>query len=261
MKIFIGKVIFVLSKKLLSFFGYSITLSNSLKSYPELEEHEENFCLDVYNSSLTLTSLESLKLLAISAKYVKKVNIVGDFVETGIWRGGSSIVAKYVLGDSRTFYLYDTFEGMTEPSDFDYRIGESSAEKTKQKWKALRTTTGNKWVAASLSEVENNFKRYKLLDTKIKLIKGDVRITLESLQNLPKVISILRIDTDFYDSTLISLKKLWPLLTSGGIMILDDYAHWDGARRAVDEFFAANGLSDLLKVPMAGGGGRFVLKP
>ena len=261
MKMFIGKVLFILSKKVLAGFGFSINLGSSSKSYPELNEQEEKFCLEVYNTSLTLTSLESLKLLAICCKYVKKAGVVGDFVETGIWRGGSSIVAKYVIGNSKAFFLYDTFDGMTEPSEFDYRISEGSAEKTKQKWNYLQTDSGNKWVAASLKEVENNFKRFNLLDSTVKLIKGDVRLTLESSENLPKVISILRIDTDFYDSTLVSLRKLWPLLSSGGVLILDDYAHWDGARRAVDEFFIESGLLTLLTIPIAGGGGRVVLKP
>ena len=261
MKFFIGKVLFILSKKVLASFGFSINLGSSSKSYPELNEQEEKFCLEVYNSSLTLTSLESLKLLAICCSYVKKADIAGDFVETGVWRGGSSIVAKYVIGNSKAFFLYDTYDGMTEPSEFDYRIGEGSAEKTKQKWKDLQTDSGNEWVAASLKEVENNFKTFNLLDSTVKLIKGDVRLTLESSENLPKVISILRIDTDFYDSTLVSLRKLWPLLSSGGVLILDDYAHWDGARRAVDEFFIESGLSTLLTVPIAGGGGRVVLKP
>jgi len=261
MKIFIGKVLFVLSKKFLAFFGYSINLGSSLKSYPELSNDEEKFCTNIYNSNLTLTSLESLKLLAITCNYIRNTNVVGDFVETGVWRGGSSIVAKYMLGDSKTYYLFDTFSGMTEPSHFDYRIGQNSAEKTIKKWNSMQSESGNKWVAASLQEVKINFTKFGLLDSKIKLIEGDIRLTLEISQNLPKAISILRIDTDFYDSTLISLKKLWPLLANGGVLILDDYAHWDGARRAVDEYFSANGLESLLKIPIAGGGGRVVLKP
>jgi len=259
--VLIGKVIFILSKKILAFFGYSINLGSSVKNYPELNEREEKFCLEVYNSSLTLTSLESLKLLAICFSYVKKASITGDFVETGVWRGGSSILAKYMIGDSKSLFLYDTFDGMTEPSESDFRIGEDSAENTKRKWQSLRTDSGSNWVAASVKEVENNFKRFNLLDSNVKLIKGDVRLTLESPQNLPKVISVLRIDTDFYDSTLISLRKLWPLISSGGVLILDDYAHWDGARRAVDEFFVESGLSALLTIPIGGGGGRVVLKP
>jgi hypothetical protein len=261
MKNFIGKVLFIISKKILAFFGYTINLGSSFKSYPELKKEQEEFCTKIYNSNLTLTSLESLKLLAITCNYIRNTNVVGDFVETGVWRGGSSIVAKYMLGDSKTYYLFDTFSGMTEPSNFDYRIGENSAEKTIKKWNSMQSESGNKWVTASIQEVEGNFTKFDLFDNKVKLIKGDVRFTLELSQNLPTVISILRIDTDFYDSTLISLKKLWPLLANGGVLILDDYAHWDGARRAVDEYFAASGLSSLLKIPIAGGGGRVVLKP
>ena len=261
MKILIGKFVFRVARKLLTLFGYSIHLGNLKRNYPELKESDEKFCLKVYNSSLTLTSLESLKTLMVCCGYVKKANIDGDFIEVGVWRGGSSIVAKYIIGNSKAFFLYDTFDGMTEPSEFDFQIGESSANKTIHKWNLLKTDFGNKWVAASLKEVENNFKRFNLLDSTVKLIKGDVRLTLESSENLPKVISILRIDTDFYDSTLISLRKLWPLLSSGGVLVLDDYSHWDGARRAVDEFFIESGLSTLLTVPIAGGGGRLVLKP
>jgi hypothetical protein len=77
-----------------------------------------------------------LKLLAISCKYIKFNKIEGDFVETGIWRGGSSIVAKYIFQDSKQMYLYDTFDGMTEPSVFDYRIGETSSKATVQKWES-----------------------------------------------------------------------------------------------------------------------------
>lgn len=260
MKTFIGKVIFFVSRKILSFFGFHISLGNVQKNYPELQNDEEQFCAQVYNSSLTLTSLESLKLLAICCKYIQSAEIKGDFVETGVWRGGSALVAKFMLGKSMFLYLYDTYDGMTEPSEFDYRVGEKSNESTLQKWHSLKTATGNKWVAASLKEVENNFSRFKLLDEKVKLVKGDIRIVLESEQNLPQAISILRIDTDFYDSTLISLEKLWPRLTIGGILILDDYAHWDGARRAVDEFFTKNRFTTPLLLPIAGGGGRVLIK-
>ena len=79
--------------------------------------------------------------------------------------------------------------------------------------------------------------------------------------NLPKQIALLRIDTDFYDSTLVALVNLWPMLSSGGVLILDDYGHWDGARKAVDEWLAENGLLNLLLTPIAGGGGRALVKP
>jgi len=157
-------------------------------------------------------------------------------------------------------YLYDTYDGMTEPSEFDYRIGEKSSKATAEKWESLKTDTGNKWVAASLEEVRSNFRRFNLLDDSINFIKGDIRLTLKSVENLPTCVSILRIDTDFYDSTLLSLEIFWPLLTQRGVLILDDYAHWHGAKKAVDGYFQQNGLGNLIKVPIAGGGGRLVLK-
>ena len=261
MKNVVGKIVFIVSRKILMLLGFQISLGNQIRQYPELTISENDFCNEVFGKSLTLTSVESLKLLAISCKYVKFNKIEGDFVETGIWRGGSSIVAKYIFQDSKKMYLYDTFDGMTEPSDFDYRIGETSSKATVEKWESLITDTGNKWVAASLEEVRKNFSRFNLLDDSIHFVKGDIRFTLKSVENLPTRVSILRIDTDFYDSTLLSLEIFWPLLTKGGVLILDDYAHWDGARRAVDEYFQQNGLGNLIKVPIAGGGGRLVLKP
>ncbi len=76
--------------------------------------------------------------------------------------------------------------------------------------------------------------------------------------NVPQKISLLRLDTDFYDSTLCELQVLWPRLVKGGILILDDYGHWDGARRAVDEYFHEE--EDFFMIPIAGGGGRIIQK-
>ena len=136
MKNVIGKIIFIMSRKILTMLGFQINLGSQIRQYPELTISENDFCNEVFGKSLTLTSVESLKLLAISCKYVKFNKIEGDFVETGIWRGGSSIVAKYIFQDSKKMYLYDTFDGMTEPSDFDYRIGETSSKATVEKWES-----------------------------------------------------------------------------------------------------------------------------
>lgn len=115
----------------------------------------------------------------------------------------------------------------------------------------------NSWVFSSLDEVKANFERFKLLDDKIEFIEGNVRETLTQLK-LPQSIALLRLDTDFYDSTLIELQVLWPRLSIGGVLILDDYGHWDGARKAVDEYFAT-GIKSF-KIPISGGGGRLVIK-
>ena len=95
------------------------------------------------------------------------------------------------------------------------------------------------------------------MDDKIEFIEGNVRETLTQLK-LPQSIALLRLDTDFYDSTLIELQVLWPRLSIGGVLILDDYGHWDGARKAVDEYIATDIKS--FKIPISGGGGRLVIK-
>jgi len=257
MKSLFGRIIFRISKLILHKFGFNIKLGDYQAQYPELNKGELDFLKSVLAASITMTSFESLTTLALACKYVVKNRITGDFVEAGVWRGGSSIVAKKFLSGERSFYLFDTYTGMTKPTIHDYRVGASSNTSTVEHWKNQSKSTHNEWVFASLEEVEKHFRSFKLLDGSINFIKGNVLKTLLS-SNLPKKISLLRLDTDFYDSTLIELQVLWPRLVSGGILILDDYGHWDGARRAVDEYFQNE--KDLFMVPIAGGGGRIILK-
>jgi len=257
MKKIIGKIFFRVSKFLLAGLGFNINLGSSNVQYPELNNDEFKFLQDVYKSSLTMTSFDSLVTLVIACKYVSRSKIPGDFVEAGVWRGGSSIVAKKFLTGNRNFYLYDTYKGMTEPTIHDYRVGSNSNSETLIRWKEQDKNSHNDWVFASLNEVKNNFDQFDLLDSDLVFVEGDVRETL-TLENIPKKICVLRLDTDFYDSTLIELQVLWPLLSPGGVLILDDYGHWDGARRAVDEYFELN--NENLMVPIAGGGGRIILK-
>lgn len=106
--------------------------------------------------------------------------------------------------------------------------------------------------------VKDNFARFGLLDDLIVFVQGDVATTLHG-KDVPSEISLLRLDTDFYESTLVELEILWPRLVVGGILILDDYGHWDGARRAVDEYFSEANLKPLM-IPISGGGGRIIQK-
>lgn len=257
MKFLIGKFIFRFSRTILAKFGYNISLGSTTLEYPELNKKEVEFIKKIFDDSLTMTSFDSLVTLALACKYLVRNGIEGDFVEAGVWRGGSSIVAKKFLSGNRNFYLYDTYKGMTKPTVHDYRIGSESHVGTLNKWNEFNKETHNDWVFASLNEVRNNFKRFNLLDSTLMFMEGDIREIL-TLENIPDRICLLRLDTDFYDSTLIELQVLWPLLSPGGVLILDDYGHWDGARRAVDEYFELN--NENLMVPIAGGGGRIILK-
>ena len=255
----IGKVIFRISKFVLAKFGFSINLGANSFLYPELSKQDIEFIRRVTTKSLSMTSFESLCTLAIVCKHISNQHIEGDFVEAGVWRGGSSLVARNFLKGQRLFYLFDTYGGMTTPTEFDFRIGEKSNHNTVAKWRSQTKQTHNEWVYASIDEVTQNFNNFNLLDSSVIFCKGDVRETLFS-ESLPDQIAILRLDTDFYDSTLVELQVLWPRLVTNGILILDDYGHWDGARKAVDEYFRSLGLKDILMIPIAGGGGRIVFK-
>jgi len=257
MRLMLGKILFKVFRKVLSLFGYKISLGSAPVSFPELSPEELAFITKVYSESLTMTSFECLTTLAIACKYIQDSGINGDFVEAGVWRGGSSIVAKRML-KNRRFFLYDTYQGMTKPSDFDFRVGSGDASTTKAKWTENQKQSHNEWVFAPIGEVKDNFSRFNLLDNSVIFVQGAVETTLRE-EGVPSEIALLRLDTDFYESTLIELEILWPQLTAGGILILDDYGHWDGARKAVDEYFSNQGIKPLM-IPIAGGGGRLVQK-
>ena len=185
----------------------------------------------------TMTSKERVAGLHLALKSVHENKISGDFVECGVWKGGNVVIAKQLFDsveDIRNFFCYDTFEGMTEPGEFDGG-------------KAHRNWQGKAKCEAGLDEVISEFQHHNLLDDRIKFIKGDVRKTLLDEKNLPNSISVLRLDTDFYDSTLIELELLYPRLNVGGYLIVDDYGHWQGSRLAVNEYFGEKFVQENFK--------------
>lgn len=256
MKSNLGKFIFWISRRLLGIFNYDITLSRANAEFPELNEVDRGLVRKIQSRGLTMTSFESMCVLASSCNYVIKARIEGDFVETGVWRGGSSILAALLLGSNRKCHLFDTYEGMPAPSAFDFRVGQTDASSTKSKWETLKRGTGSDWVRSSITEVKKNLKDFDVDMTKVNFVIGMVEETVK--QAGIEKISLLRIDTDFYSSTKAALIELWPKLSVGGILILDDYSHWDGARRAVDEYFIEK---KILMLPIPNSGGRVVVKP
>ena len=191
----------------------------------------------------TMTSNERLWALLEAVRYVHKRGLAGDFVECGVWRGGSSMAAAMGfrdLGDfSRDLWLFDTFEGMSEPTDFDVRL--DSGEPAIEKWRRTReredAETAN-WCAASLEDVTRNLGLTGYPAERVHYVQGKVEETLLKPENAPAKISILRLDTDWYESTKVEMEILFERLEPGGVLILDDYGHWAGAKKAVDEFLA-----------------------
>lgn len=174
-----------------------------------------------------------------SVNYIIKNKIMGDYVECGVWKGANLVLMQKLLErnniDNVKVYGYDTFEGMSKPSKYDYDLWGNKAEDLMKKTK--KKEGRGIWAFSSLETVKLNIENSVNYKENINLIKGMVENTLVLEENLPKKISILRLDTDFYESTKIELEILFPLLEKGGVLIIDDYGHFKGARKAVDEYF------------------------
>lgn len=143
---------------------------------------------------------------------------------------------------NRNIYLYDTFEGMSAPSEFDKKTNGEYAE-IKYK-KTLNKDGTSEWCYCSLDDVKKNIALTSYPQEKIHFVKGDVADTLPK-NNLSKI-SLLRLDTDWYESTKMELETLYSKLVDGGVLIIDDYGSWEGARKAVDEFFETEKNSRIL---------------
>jgi O-methyltransferase len=192
----------------------------------------------------TMTSWERLYALYKAVQYTVENRIPGDLVECGVWRGGSMKLVAHVLhslGDTnRTLFLYDTFEGMTEPDpavDVDFSGNEAVND-----WREVQRR-GVKWAYAPVEEVHEILVTSGYPMEKVKLVKGPVQETIPA--TIPASIALLRLDTDWYSSTKHEMEHLYPKLSPQGVLILDDHGHYRGARRGVDEY-----LSKLDKKPL-----------
>jgi hypothetical protein len=202
--------------KILNGFGYKIIKDNFNEEYAEF--------LDIYESCkpYTMTSVERMYALYKGVEYVVKHQIPGDFVECGVWKGGSSmLIAKTLLKfgvSDRKIWMYDTYEGMSEPTEND---------------------KASVWCFSSLDEVKSNLKLTGYNETLIHFVKGKVEDTIPG--EIPAGdIALLRLDTDWYESTKHEMIHMFPKLVKSGVLIIDDYGHWVGAKKAIDEYVEAN---------------------
>jgi hypothetical protein len=183
----------------------------------------------------TMTSRERQRALYDAMQYLCDSGIEGDVVECGVWKGGSAMLAALALeerGDTgRRLYLYDTFTGMSAPTGKDVSIHGNAAG---ARWSSLEREGYNEWDYASLEEVRRNLGGTGYPEGNVTFVSGKVEDTIPGIA--PERIALLRLDTDWYESTRHELEHLYPRLVPGGILILDDYGHWQGARQAVDEY-------------------------
>lgn len=193
-----------------------------------------------------MTSAERVNALVESVRYIVSEGISGDFVECGVWKGGSAMAMSLALQElgeqDRQIFLYDTFAGMSAPSPVDKSIGGSSAQ---DKFLELKTSDDSSdWCFSPLSEVKTNVLSVGYPEEKFHFIEGKVEDTIPG--SIPDRIALLRLDTDWYESTKHELIHLFPRLSPRGVIIIDDYGHWHGARQAVDEYIAENDIHIFL---------------
>jgi O-methyltransferase len=191
----------------------------------------------------TMTSGARLLALIDAVRYCVRRDVPGSFAECGVWRGGSVLAMILTLQDlgvsDRDIHLYDTFEGMTEPTEHDVSPIDPPALET---WEAARREGQPAWGELfSPAVFDERGVRATLASTdypeeRLHLVRGPVEETLPD--HAPARLALLRLDTDWYESTRHELEHLYPRLSDGGVLIVDDYGHWEGARRAVDEHFA-----------------------
>lgn len=197
----------------------------------------------------TMTSVARQFALHQAINFIVDNQVVGNIVECGVWRGGSMMVAALTLLSKgikdRSLELYDTFSGMTPPTDEDVEATSGRPARTILD-QMPRSRENFYWAIAPLGDVMNNLKATGYPEKLIDCVAGDVCQTLASRP--PQAIALLRLDTDWYASTRCELESLYEQLSPGGILIVDDYGHWEGARQACDEFFSERGVK-LYPVP------------
>ncbi len=205
----------------------------------------------------TMIGHAKLNSFCDAARYVSTVGLEGDIVECGVWRGGAMLGCAMVLdslGDhSRDLYLYDTYSGMSDATERDVHIWNG---RTAEEELAAKSKGAPIWAIAPIDDVTAAFDTVAYPKERLHFVEGKVEDTIP--QTAPERISILRLDTDWYESTKHELDHLYDRLVPGGVLIIDDYGSWQGSRDATDEFIS-NRAEPLLLNRV--GRGRVAVKP
>ena len=230
--------------------GYTTTKVAHLLATPhpipvlpvEFDSFEKSLICSIIQDELTMVPKEGLFATLSACKYAVLNNIDGDFVECGVWRGGNAVIAAAVFGrygSKKKVWLYDTFAGFEgqEHSEHDTdNDGKPIVSANFRQDNAYKMIFNSPLAKNSLDDVKTAFDKYGLLGDNIVFVKGDVMETLDS-ENKPKSISVLRLDTDWYESTRKELEVFYPILSKSGVLIIDDYGYCVGCKTAVDDYF------------------------
>lgn len=185
----------------------------------------------------TMMGMGALENLHEAMRQAMGNQVPGDFVETGVWRGGGTIYMRAFLEaysePQRRVWVCDSFEGLPKPKD------EYDADSGSRLWES-------EYLAVSMDEVKRNFDFYGLLDERVCFIKGFFSDTMPTAPI--DQIAILRLDGDMYESTIVVLEHLYPKVSPGGIVIIDDYGMLPECNRAVEDYRLKHGITDPLQI-------------
>lgn len=230
-----------LIRKAIRYLGYDLIRVDSQETFsPDIPASS----IDTYRkvSSYTMTSPERIFSLCDAIRYIHDNNIEGHIVECGVWKGGSMMAIADTLlklgENTRDLHLFDTFDGMAPPSENDVDVSGVTAESLLES--SDKEQEDSIWCKAGLDIVKKAVESIGYPNNRIHYIQGLVEQTIP--QHIPEKIALLRLDTDWYESTSHEMEHLFPRLAKGGILIIDDYGHWQGARKAVDEYIASHSV-------------------
>ena len=195
----------------------------------------------------TMTTAPRIAALCDAVEYLVRAGIPGAIVECGVWRGGSMMAAAHTLQRldtaDRDIYLFDTFSGMPRPGAED-RNSPYDGYPIRRRWQQTASGNGNRWNRVSADAVRERIESTGYPPERVHIVAGMVEETVP--EQAPGEIALLRLDTDWYASTKHELRHLYPRLRDGGVLIIDDYGHYEGARQAVDEYLGETGETLLL---------------
>jgi len=192
--------------------------------------------LDWPSNADSMIGMKRMNNIEFCVKEVIRNQVPGDLIETGVWRGGATILMRAILhamnDKTRTVFVADSFEGLPKPDD---------------KYAADRGDIHfiYKELAIPLDEVMGNFEKYGLLDNQVRFLKGWFK---DTLPHAPiEQLAVARLDGDMYESTMDALTYLYPKLSVGGFIIIDDWGAVEGCRKAVIDYRKANGITDKIQ--------------
>ena len=192
----------------------------------------------------TLTPPPRVMALCEAVRYLDRAGIEGPIVECGVWRGGSMMAAALTLlelgSTERDLYLFDTFTEMPLPDERDTHL----SGKTGPEFFADVVAGDQAYELLPLTRVRELLEGTRYPPERLHFVPGLVEETIPG--EAPERIALLRLDTDWYRSTIHELRNLYPRIVPGGILIVDDYGEFAGARQAVDEYLAEDGRPVLL---------------